>query len=68
MPGSAKIETQSSNQPNPKPPLTLLSGGLFAAFLAALIAAPDMGGVTGPLLGTYDGRPGNPFRDHDYLV
>ncbi len=48
MPGSAKTDTQSSNQPNPKPPLTLLSGGLFAAFLAALIAAPNMGGVTGP--------------------
>lgn len=41
-------DSQSSGSASPKSPLNLLSGGLFAAFLAATIAAPTMGGVTGP--------------------
>ena len=42
--------SQSSEPASRKSPLNLLSGGLFAAFLAATIAAPTMGGVTGPFL------------------
>jgi acyl carrier protein len=40
--------SQSSESTHPKSPLNLLSGGLFAALHAAAIAAPTMGGVTGP--------------------
>jgi hypothetical protein len=48
MPLSTLGGGQSSEPHAPKSPLNLLSGGLFAAFLAAFIAAPALGGVTGP--------------------
>lgn len=41
-------DSESSESTSRKSPLNLLSGGLFAALLAATIAAPTMGGVTGP--------------------